>query len=68
MRALVERSRDAAMRYEVAAVLSDQPAAAGLALARDLGVPARALIPVPSADRAAYDRDWPPPLTSTRPR
>ncbi len=56
MRALVERSRDASMRYRVAAVLSDQPAAAGLALARDLGVPARALIPVPSADRAAYDR------------
>jgi len=57
MRALVERSRDASMRYRVAAVLSDQPAAPGLALARDLGVPARALIPVPSADRAAYDRE-----------
>lgn len=57
MRALVERSRDAAMGYAVAAVLSDQPAAAGLAVAREFGVPARALIPAPSSDRAQYERE-----------
>ncbi len=61
MRALVEHSRDDAPAYEVVRVLSDKPAAAGLALARDLGVPAAA---VPSSggtagnpsDRAEYDR------------
>ncbi len=55
MRALVERSRDPAMGYHVAGVLSDQPQAAGLAVARDLGVPARAVAPDRSAGRAAYD-------------
>lgn len=57
MRALVERSRDAAMGYTVAGVLCDRPAAAGLAVARELGVPARVLIPAPSSDRAGYDRE-----------
>ncbi len=57
MRALVERSRDPAMGYEVSAVLSDNPAAAGLALARDLGVTARALVPAAAADRAACERE-----------
>jgi len=61
MRALVERSRDPAMGYQVSAVLSDNPAAAGLALARDLGVAARALAPAAApdrdADRAAYERE-----------
>jgi phosphoribosylglycinamide formyltransferase-1 len=54
---LVERSRDPAQGYEVALVLSDNPDAPGLALARDLGI-ARRAVPVPadrSADRAAYD-------------
>jgi len=57
MRALVERSRGVTMGYDVVGVLSDNPAAAGLALARDLGVLARALVPVKSADRAGYDRE-----------
>jgi phosphoribosylglycinamide formyltransferase 1 len=57
MRALVERSRDPAMGYTVAAVLSDQPAAAGLVVARELGVPARTLIPAPCSGRAGYDRE-----------
>jgi len=56
MRALVERSCDPAMGYEVSAVVSDNPAAEGLALARDLGVTARALAPAAGADRAAYER------------
>jgi phosphoribosylglycinamide formyltransferase-1 len=55
MRALVERSRDPAMGFEVAAVVADQPAAAGLAAARDLGVPAQVVVADPSITRARYD-------------
>jgi phosphoribosylglycinamide formyltransferase-1 len=51
MRALVEHSRADARAYEVVRVLSDRPEAAGLALARDLGVAAAA---VPAS--AEYDR------------
>jgi phosphoribosylglycinamide formyltransferase-1 len=61
MRALVEHSRTGGGAYEVVRVLSDKPAAAGLVLARDLGVAAAA---VPASDsgannpsgRAEYDR------------
>jgi phosphoribosylglycinamide formyltransferase-1 len=56
MRALVERSHDTAMSYAVAAVLSDQPAAPGLELARDLGVPVRVLAPG-AADRSRRNRE-----------
>jgi phosphoribosylglycinamide formyltransferase-1 len=59
MRALVERSRADARAYEVVRVLSDKPAAAGLVLARDLGV-AAAAVPAGADDtpsgRAEYDR------------
>jgi len=58
MRALIEHSRASRCAYQVVLVLSDNPEAAGLAVARELGVPARA-VPVPSApavDREAYDR------------
>jgi len=57
MRALVERSCDAEMGYQVAQVLSDAPAAPGLTLARDLGVPARALTPFKSTERSALERE-----------
>jgi phosphoribosylglycinamide formyltransferase-1 len=61
MRALVEHSRADTRAYEVVRVLSDKPAAPGLALARDLGVAAAA---VPASGgaagnppgRAEYDR------------
>jgi len=61
MRALVERSRAQASSYEVVRVLSDKPAAAGLALAKDLGVAAAAVPASGSAagspsGRAEYDR------------
>jgi phosphoribosylglycinamide formyltransferase 1 len=61
MRALIEHSRDAGAPYTVSQVFSDQPDAAGLVLARDLGVPARAfpaqaLAAAKPADRDAYDR------------
>ena len=55
MRALVERSRDPAMGFEVAAVVADQPGAGGLAIARDLGVPAHVVVADPSMTRARYD-------------
>jgi len=61
MRALVEHSRAQAGSYEVVRVLSDNPAAAGLALAKDLGVAAAAVPASGSAagspsGRAEYDR------------
>ena len=52
MRALVERSRDPAMGFEVAAVICDQPGAGGLAIARDLGVPAQVVAADPLITRA----------------
>lgn len=55
MRALAERSADPAMGYRVAGVLSDRPQAAGLEVAADLGIPARALIPDTAAPRAEYE-------------
>ena len=56
MRALIERSREAGAPYAVSKVFSDKPDAAGLELARNLGVPAQALAAVKTADRDAYDR------------
>jgi phosphoribosylglycinamide formyltransferase 1 len=56
MRALVEHSRDAGAAYTVSKVFSDKPDAAGLELARSLGIPAQALDGAKTADRAAYDR------------
>ena len=56
LRALVERSREPAQPYRIALVLSDKPEAAGLSIARDLGVVSRALPARDSADRIAYDR------------
>ncbi len=55
MRALVEAARCADAPYEVAAVLSDQPAAAGVGIARELGVPAQVVDPRACADRAAFE-------------
>lgn len=54
MRAIIERSRDAAEPYTVTQVLSDNADAAGLDAARALGVPAAAVIPA-GLDRVAYD-------------
>jgi phosphoribosylglycinamide formyltransferase-1 len=56
MRALVERSLEPEQPYRVALVLSDQPTAAGLQLARDFGIPTRVVAAEKSTDRAAYDR------------
>jgi phosphoribosylglycinamide formyltransferase 1 len=56
MRALVERRHEHPQAYRVAMVLSDKPAAAGLATARDLGVAARSIPAGKSVDRRSYDR------------
>jgi phosphoribosylglycinamide formyltransferase-1 len=56
MRALVEQSREHAQPYRVALVLSDKPAAGGLAIARDLGVATRSVPADKYADRSSYDR------------
>jgi phosphoribosylglycinamide formyltransferase 1 len=55
MRALIEHSREAGAPYVVARVFSDNPAAAGLDVARGLGVAAQSL--PGTADRAAYDAE-----------
>ncbi len=55
MRALVEQSREHAMGFEVAAVIADQPGAGGLAIARDLGVPAQLVAADKSITRGCYD-------------
>lgn len=56
MRAIIEQSRSTDAPYRVSKVFSDKPDAAGLELARGLGVEAQALTPK-TADRAAYDRE-----------
>jgi phosphoribosylglycinamide formyltransferase-1 len=56
MRSLIEHSREPGAPYTVCRVFSDKSDAAGLELARGLGVPAQALPAAETADRAAYDR------------
>jgi phosphoribosylglycinamide formyltransferase-1 len=58
MRSLVAQSRLPDSPYRVASVLSDKPDAAGLAVARDLGIATRAIAAVEAATpaaREAYD-------------
>lgn len=55
MRALAEHSCDAGMGYTLAAVLTDQPAAGGLAIARDLGIPTHLVAADKELTRAQYD-------------
>lgn len=55
MLALIERSRAADSPYRVAAVLADQPDAAGLRAARDLCIPTEALAAA-GEGRETYDR------------
>jgi phosphoribosylglycinamide formyltransferase-1 len=56
MQALVEHSRSASSAYEVVHVLSDKPAAAGLLLARNLGVAATAVPPAAGGRSADADK------------
>jgi phosphoribosylglycinamide formyltransferase 1 len=54
MRALIERSEDAGAAFTVRHVFSDHADAAGLEVARSLGIPAQVLAAA-KVDRAAYD-------------
>lgn len=56
MRALIERSHDTGAAYHVALVISDKAEAAGLAIARSLGIATHVLEPSQLLDRAAYER------------
>jgi phosphoribosylglycinamide formyltransferase 1 len=56
MRSLIEQSLEPGAPYTVCRVFSDKPDAGGIELARNLGVPAQALVPTAATDRAVYDR------------
>jgi len=56
MHDIIEQSRDPGSPYTVCRVFSDKPDAAGLEVARDLGVSAQALPAAKTTDRGAYDR------------
>lgn len=56
MRVIAERAAAGTLPVEVRAVVSDQPAAAGLQVAAALNVTTRVLQPREFADRPAYDR------------
>ena len=55
MRVLAERAAQGALPIEVRAVISDQPTAAGLQTARELGIHAEALSPRDFPNRDAFD-------------
>lgn len=55
MRAIVERAQCGELPIDVRVVLSDQPAAPGLAVAASLGIETLTLSPREFPDRAAYD-------------
>ena len=56
MQALIEHSRTPGRSYRVTQVICDQPAAAGLAIARDLGVATRCLAADQSLDHGPPGR------------
>ena len=56
MRALVKQSQVPGAAFRVALVVSDKLSAAGLDIARDCGIPTRALPAQKGMDRAVYDR------------
>lgn len=67
MRALIDASRKPDAAYTIAAVISDQPGAAGLLSARELDVPAQA-IPCPKgASRDAYGQSLAAEIDKHRP-
>ncbi len=57
LRALIERSRDPDAPYAVNLVIADNPDAAGLAAARELGVATQVIGADRAPDRIAYDRE-----------
>jgi len=55
MRAIAEQAAQGALPVEVRVVISDQPAAGGLAIAQALGIPVEVIEPRAFPDRASYD-------------
>jgi phosphoribosylglycinamide formyltransferase-1 len=55
MQVIAERAASGALRVKVSAVISDQPAAAGLGVAASMGIPTRVLSPRNFPDRPSYD-------------
>ena len=55
MQAIAERAARSELPIEVRAVVSDRPAAAGLATAAAMKIPVASLSPSDFADRASYD-------------
>jgi phosphoribosylglycinamide formyltransferase-1 len=56
MRTIAERAASGALPVEVRVVISDQPNAGGLAIARDMGIPTETLSPRDFPDRPSFDR------------
>ncbi len=67
MRVLAERAQAPQSPYRVGLVLSDNPAAAGLDIARNLGIEAMAVPPEKGLTRAAYDRQLATLIDSVEP-
>ena len=57
LQALIEACRDPTFPAEIVTVITNKPDAAGLAFARDAGIPTITLDPGAFADRAAFDRE-----------
>src|SRR5262249_1508433 len=57
MVAIAEAVRDGRLPITVAAVVSDQPQAAGLDRAREFGLASEIVVPMPGESREDYDRD-----------
>jgi phosphoribosylglycinamide formyltransferase 1 len=55
MQAIAQRAASGELPVEVRAVISDQPAAGGLSIASELGIPTEVLSPRQFPDRATYD-------------
>ncbi len=68
MRALIEASLRADANYQVSQVLSDKADAGGLAIARELGVPARAIPAQGITGRERYDASLRDAIEESRPR
>jgi phosphoribosylglycinamide formyltransferase-1 len=68
MRVIAEGAASGALPIEVVAVISDRPAAGGLAIAEQMRIPARSLAPREFADRPSYDAELARLVASYRPR
>jgi phosphoribosylglycinamide formyltransferase-1 len=68
MRALVEQSLNAAAPYRVVKVFSDKAAAAGLEIARNLGIPAQAVAGLQGGGGATFEHELAAAIRGCSPR